>query len=672
LEYSGRSTTPIYPSDGHFTITPNSWSGANTILISNDPLAGVPPHSLLTGYTVPFTLHFVSITNPDNFLIFEVTAVNALAGGDFTINGSVISYGTEPAIDERFCINASQNGKDANCQLQYKWSAQGLSYLVPSQTLMTATGSFTASTVFSNFLGLSYTGYPGNNYTNYLSGITSAYFLITKTNDPDYYMGFQGNLYTQIATQTIFKIVDNTYSSSALGAGTPTNNDILCVTIHPLSTVNTTGTTVCSNISAITINFTSVTTGDTLTFTLPPGLGIQAGDDIKIIYTPNPNVQVLGTVISYDPDGASPNIQVLVELVLNDGYTAGLVNQSLTCYELITNQAEFIFQKTLFVDPNGDDVVASDVTPYGGILNPPFQTIQAAVDYIEDHYTIGDLTIHVFAGLYDVSATDPIRVGFTGGTASLVNVNLYMEDGVIIKDNSSTASTDPNNPDYLFIMAGSRPTISGYGTISATAGPAGFLHYVNVIRLNHGEIARIQVERIDANFRYNVGYVFYYPVGSDKLTSTIFEGEVKINDLNHGLLRMSGGTEQKLFEFKHDTNITILRNQNNVGYEPVVLSGQSVAIVRGDWYYAPYDSTDDRSIFNFGSTGSTYVFDGADIYVTSGSSNNYIINTNSLNNCRIEVRERSITNGYINPADTIINYSFGVLEQGVPITPNKL
>lgn len=221
-------------------------------------------------------------------------------------------------------------------------------------------------------------------------------------------------------------------------------------------------------------------------------------------------------------------------------------------------------------------------------------------------------------------------------------------------------------------MAGSRPTISGYGTISATAGPAGSLHYVNVIRLNHGEIARIQVERIDANFRYNVGYVFYYPVGSDKLTSTVFEGEVKIKDKNHGLLRMSGGNETKLFEFKHDSNITILENQNNAGYEPVVLSGQSVAIVRGDWYYAPFDLSDDRSIFNFGSTGSTYVFDGVDIYVTSGSVNNYIINTNSLSNCRIEVRERSTTNGYINPSDSIINYSFGVLEQGVPITPNKL
>ena len=35
-------------------------------------------------------------------------------------------------------------------------------------------------------------------------------------------------------------------------------------------------------------------------------------------------------------------------------------------------------------------------------------------------------------------------------------------------------------------------------------------------------------------------------------------------------------------------------------------------------------------------------------------------------------RERTTTNGYIDPNDSIINYSFGVLEQGVPITPNKL
>jgi len=563
--------------------------------------------------------------------------------------------------------------KGFNCQLQYKWSTLGLSSSVPQQTLLLSTGSFSASTVFSNFVGLSYTGYPGNDYTNFLSGITSAYFLITQLTDPDYYVAFQGNLLTQNSTQTIFKIVDNTFSSSSpIGSGTPANDEILCVSINPINVNNTTGSTGCNNISAITIDFTAVTVGSTINFTLPPNLGIQSGDEIKIIYQPDPNVQVLGTISSYSPTGPSPNTSVLVELVLNDGYDVGPVDQTSTCYEIVINNSEFIFQKTLFVDPNGDDTVATDVVPYGGTLNPPFQTIQSAVQYIEDHYTSGDVTIHVFAGLYSVSAVDPIRVGFTGGTASLVNVNLYLEDGVIIKDNGTLASTNPSNPDYLFIMAGQRPTISGYGTISATGGPTGSLHYVNIILLNHGEIARIQVERIDASFRENIGYVFYYPLGSDKLTSTVFEGEVKINDVNHGLLRMSGGNETKLFEFKHDSNITILKNQNNNGYQPVVLSGQSVAIIRGDWYYNPQGASDDRSIFHFGSTGSTFIFDGADIYITSGSNDNYIFETNGLTNCRIEVRERTTTNGYIDPNDSIINYSFGVLEQGVPITPNKL
>ena len=201
---------------------------------------------------------------------------------------------------------------------------------------------------------------------------------------------------------------------------------------------------------------------------------------------------------------------------------------------------------------------------------------------------------------------------------------------------------------------------------------SGSLKYINIILLNHEELARIQVKRIYADFRDNIGYVFYYPVGSNKTTSTIFEGEVKISDVNRGLLKISGGTAQKIFEFEHDSNITIIKNQNGAGREPVVLSGDSVAIIRGDWYFQPNDVGNPRTIFHFGSTGSTYVFDGADIYVTSGSVNNYIFNTNSLSNCRIEVRERSTTNGYINPSDSIINYSFGVLEQGVPITPNKL
>ena len=221
-------------------------------------------------------------------------------------------------------------------------------------------------------------------------------------------------------------------------------------------------------------------------------------------------------------------------------------------------------------------------------------------------------------------------------------------------------------------MAGARPSISGYGIISATAGPAGSLHYVNVILLSHTELARIQVKRIDAAFRENAGYIFYIPVGTDKTTSTTFDGEVKISDFNHGVLRISGGTTTKLFEFNHESNITIIKNQNNTGFQPVVLSGQSVGIIRGDWYFQPNDVGDPRSLFVYQSTGSTYVFDGVDVYVTSGSVNNYIINTNGLTNCRMEVRETSMTNGYIDPTDSIINYSFGVFEQGVPITPNKL
>lgn len=563
--------------------------------------------------------------------------------------------------------------KGFNCQLQYKWSTLGLSNPVPQQTLLMSTGAFSASTIFSNFVGLSYTGYPGNDYTNYLSGITSGYFLITQLTDPDFYMGFQGNLIAQNNSQTVFKIVDNTFSSSSPdGIGTPAVDEILCVTIHPLSTVNTSGGTGCSNISAITIDFTAVTVGSSITFTLSPDLGIQAGDEIEIIYTPDPNVRVIGTITSYDPSGPPNNTVVLVELVFNDGYDVGPVDQNSTCYEVVTNNSEFIFQKTLFVDPNGDDSIAADVTPYGGTLNPPFKTIQAAVQYIQDSYTSGDVTIHVFAGLYDVTTANPIRVGFTGGSASLVNVNLYMEEGVIIRDSSTSASTNPNDPDHLFIMAGSKPTISGYGTISATAGPTGFAHYVNVILFYHSELARIQVKRIDAAFRQNMGYVFYFPVGGDKLTSVFFEGEVKINDVNHGLLDMSGGTTTKLFEFDHSSNITILKNQNNTGFQPCVLSGQSVAIIRGDWYFQPNDIGDPRSLFVYQSTGSTYVFDGVDVYVTSGSVNNYIINTNGLSNCRMEVRERSTTNGYIDPSDSIFNYSFGVFEQGVPITPNKL
>jgi len=681
MYYSGTSTSPPASlTSGYFNVQPNLWSsGIGAINFSNNSINGVNPRDYLTGFTIPFTLQLISITDPTDYLIVEVTSVGVPGLNNyFGVVCSVLSIGGTPTINDRFCINATQNGTNSECQMRYKFNSnQNVSNGITSEYIKMSTGGFTLNPTNPTFIGISFTGYSSNDFRNYLSGITSAYFFITKKEDPEYYAAFQGNLYTQNTSQplgsSIFKIINNTFSSSdPNGSGSPSNNDILCIDIDPLTSVNSTGTTVCNNISGISINFTSVTVGDQITFTLASDLGLIAGDIIRIVYQPDPNVQVIGVIDSYDPDGASPNITITVELVVNDGYNAGTVDQSVTCYETVNNFSEFTFQRTLFVDPNGDDNVASSVTPYGGQLNPTFQTIQGAVDYIEDHYTDGDVTIHVFAGLYNVSANNPIRVGFTAGTASFVNVNLYLEDGVIIKDNSLIVSTDPNNPDYLFIMAGGRPTISGYGTISATAGPAGSLHYCNVILLRHTELARIQVERIDANFRYNVGYVFYVPVGSDKQISTFFDGEVKINDLNHGLLRMSGGTETKLFEFNHESNITILKNQNNSGYEPVVLSGQSVAIVRGDWYYQPNDVTDDRTIFNYGSTGSTYVFDGVDIYVTSGSVNNYIINTNGLTNCRMEVRERSTTNGYINPTDSIINYSFGVLEQGVPITPNKL
>jgi hypothetical protein len=594
-----------------------------------------------------------------------------------------------PTINKTVIWNESEGrfnlGGYSDCQLQYIWSTGSTQDTIPEQNLRTSTQNFSINTASEwNFIGLSYTGYPGNDYKSYLSGITSAYFFVTKSSDPNYYMAFQGNLLAQSDDITVFKIVNNTFSSSdPVGSGTPDNGDILCVDIDPISYNSSSGGTVCSNISAITINFTSVTVGDTITFTLPPDLDIQTGNEIRIIYTPNPNIQIVGVVTSYDPDSGPPNTSVLVELVLNAGYTAGNVNENVTCYEIITISSDFIFRRTLFVDMNGDDTIGASVSPVGGILNPPFKTIQGAIDYITTNISsfIGvDVTIHVFAGTYYVSTgaagdtgPGPIELGYDSGASANTRVHLYLEDGVYIVDNTSVTGGTSSNPVYLFKMQGSAPSITGYGVIK-TGGVLG-VNYCDVININQPINALIQVKRINHNFRGNIGKTFRHVRSQDKSTEVFFEGEVLIDNVNGALLHNQNshpnGTLMS-FEFGHNSKITIINNDSDAETNfPVVYSGTSTLFIRGDWYHKPSISYAGK-IFWYFDNKSVYIFDGADIFLQVTAPNNYFITTSNVNNCVMEVRETSFSNGYVDNTYPITNYSGGFLFQGASIKPNQL
>lgn len=574
--------------------------------------------------------------------------------------------------------------KGFDCQLQYIWSTNTISAPVPTQTLMLANGDFNNTSPSANFLGLSYTGFPGNDYKNYLSGITSAHFFITQLTDPEYYVAFQGNLLVQNNNQTVFKIINSTFSSSdPNGLGTPNDGEILCVSIIPSASQNITGDTVCSNISAITIDFTSVTVGDVINFTLPPNLGLQTGDEIRIIYIPDPNVQVIGVIDAYDPTGSGPNTSVTIELIFNDGYTAGQVDENDTCYEVETYNSEFIFKRTLFVDMNGDDDVASNVSPIGGTLNPPFQTIQGAIDYITTNLAsfIGrDVTIHVFAGTYYVShgsagdtGPGPIELGYATWPGSTIRVHLYLEDGVYIEDNSSITGGTVSNPVYLFKLQGPAPSISGYGVIKS-GGVVG-VNFCDIFRIEQPSSALIQVKRINHEFRQNIGKTFRHVRTEDKLTEVFFEGEVYINNVNGALLHNQNshpsGTLMS-FEFGHNSKITILNNDSDSGTNhPVVYTGTSTVFVRGDWYHKPNTNYNGK-IFWYFNNQAVYIFDGADIYLSVTTVNNYFIGTNSISNCVMEVRESTYSNGYVDNTFPITNYSGGFLFQGASIKPNVL
>lgn len=573
--------------------------------------------------------------------------------------------------------------KGFDCQLQYIWSTNTISAPVPTQTLMLANGDFNNTSPSANFLGLSYTGFPGNDYKNYLSGITSAYFFITQHTDPEYYVAFQGNLLVQNNNQTVFKIVNSTFSSSdPNGLGTPTDGEILCVSIIPSASQNITGDTGCSNISAITIDFTSVTVGDVINFTLPPNLGLQTGDEIRIIYIPDPNVQVIGVIDAYDPTGSGPNTSVTIELIFNDGYTAGQVDETDTCYEVETNNSEFIFKRTLFVDMNGDDDVASNVSPIGGTLNPPFQTIQGAIDYITTNLTsfVGrDVTIHVFAGTYYVShgsmgdtGPGPIELGYTTWPGSTIRVHLYLEDGVYIEDNSSSSGGTESSPVHLFKLEGPAPSISGYGVIKCAG--SGYQNWCDVFKLVHPTSANIQLKRINHTFRYNHGRTFKHIKTQSKSTEVYFEGEIYIDNPAGGVLYNQDLVQSATymsFQFGHNTKVTIKGTDSNE-FIPVYYSGNSTLIIRGDWYHQP-SAMETGRIFLFVDNQSVYIFDGADIYlqVTAFPTLKFFIDS-ITSGSMIEVRETTYSNGYVDNNPPITNNTGGFLFQGANIKPNIL
>lgn len=560
---------------------------------------------------------------------------------------------------------------DGGCQLVYQWNTTSPVTQAPSQgQLSITTSSFSASTSGFNYIGFSLTSYTGNDLTNYLTGITNASFVITLQNDPSYFMAFNANILATSNGVIVYDIIENTFSSSSPPAsGTPENGELLCVSITPISVSSSTGGTSCENIESIGINFSGAAINDNITFTIASGLTINTGINMQLTYTPDPSIFVIGEVTNYNVSTGS--ITINLTYISSDGYCCGAADENDVCYYLTIENDLFIFQRTLFVDPNGDDVLASSVFPYGGTLHQPFKTIQSAIQYIDDNYTYGDVTVHVFAGAYNVTTETPIRVGIEGNNT---NIHLYLEDGVRINCMATNPSTSANNPDYYFILQGGRPSISGYGLIKISGDVGATQTYIDAFRIINPVECKIQVKRIDSSLRETMGSVFYYPYSADTTSSTYFEGEVLTTyGVKNSLLDMSGFSKTKTFEFGHNSTINLTGYDS--AYEMIKIGKESDVIVRGTWYIDAQSGN--GTIFFPYDTSCKIVFDGCDICYKNSELGNPMTSNNLISNLSggdvyIEVRERCITSGYIHDNQNVINISYGVIEQNIPMSPKIL
>ena len=623
--------------------------------------------NILTGFTLPFTLQIIGIDNPESYLIYNVQNVQD-QGTNVILTVEILSYGDVGIIGDSYCFNLSQNGLNAECQMVYEWSGGFNGYLTSNN-----------GTLNADYFYLSYTGSNGNIWTNYLTGHTGNFALVaTAYDDPTLYLAFQSSVVITTTGFLILQVNQQTlsYSSTNFSVGQE-----LCVQITPIGDVLQPAECLTTSQG---IDFGTVEVGDTLILDAPYGISLTVGSLVHIYVQNSPNAFVQLQVTSYIEDDSGVPFSGSVTgttTVVSTGTTTGVEYD--LCFIPFPTTDAFIFRRTLFVDMNGNDSIGASISPVGGILNPPFKTIQAAIDYINTNissYVAVDVTIHVFAGTYYVSTgaagdtgPGPIELGFTSVLGSFTRVHLYLEDGVYIVDTTTVVGGTAANPVYLFKLQGPAPSISGYGVIKS-GGVVG-VNFCDIFRIEQPSSALIQVKRINHEFRQNIGKTFRHVRTQDKLTEVFFEGEVYINNVNGALLHnLNSHPSGNLmsFEFGHNSKITILNNDSDSGTNhPVVYTGTSTVFVRGDWYHKPNTNYNGK-IFWYFNNQAVYIFDGADIYLSVTAVNNYFIGTNSISNCVMEVRESTYSNGYVDNTFPITNYSGGFLFQGASIKPNVL
>ena len=584
-----------------------------------------------------------------------------------------------PTIDKTVKWDTSEgifnlsDGYESTCQIIYQWNTTtDFTDPLSSGQLVLSNHSFSASTgIFGNILAISLTSYTNNDLTNYFNSFSSASFVITQLNDPSIFITFNASVINVGADTIIFAVDYNTISSSSPPiSGSPNNGELLCLDITPLNAISYSGSTTgaCENIEAISINFSTLSIGDSQNLTISSGLTINDEDLIRVTYTPDPTIYVIGYVDSYNV--STGEMTIIIIYLYNDGYSGNSVNQDVTCYFGVSDSIEFIFKRTLFVDPNGDDEISSQLVPIGGSLHPPFRTIQAAIDYVHTNSTyFNEVTIHVFAGTYNVTEQDGYRLELGHDS---IQMNLYLEDGVIINCSAVSPSTAYTDPSFFINMLGTqRPSISGHGLIQ-TSGTENDSAFVSVFKLESSKGCEILVKRINGKLRSNRGVVFY-DVTNDSGSRTYFEGEILISDSpNLGLLAMSADSKTKIFEFGHNTNVTM--EGQDVGYVtgsferlPIMIFDNSQVFLRGSWYMDS-QSGPDTILWVFSSNSKT-IFDGADMYLYT--TNSTLINNQSGGEIQFETRETSTTTGVINTPNIIMTVP-GLFLEHYDITPIKL
>lgn len=518
--------------------------------------------------------------------------------------------------------------------------------------------------------GLNYTTNDGDNWENWLDSFNS-FNVKFKDTTTGAYSGFLLTNVTHESGSHLTGIID---WSTFVESGDFASSENICVDITP-SDVSSDVT--CFDSSTV-VDF-GTTASYATTINAPVGLGLGSTNSQVVVYnTADAENLVVIQVSSYveDYDIMSATISGTVSANVGSGTASQL------CFIPQNGgsaNSGYLYEKTLFVDPNGNDELAANFL-IGGSKNQPFKTIQAAMTYASQNYTNEHaINVHVFAGVYTVSNENPIVF-----PNQRPHTNLHLDDGVRINDfeNNDQLNTTYDDRGHLIKMQG-RCSITGQGMISMIG--ASGIHLDVIYITNSADEADIQLKRINMNSNgLSSGYAIYRENAGAKNSIAKFDGEIKIGNDNNGILltNSDSGIDDSFFVFSDDcifdvdsTSVSTSLITSYDSSETGNLAGSTTIYLRGKCRVYSNQTTGSISVIyidvNDSSTAAlNCVFDGFECSVATNQDPqpaHYLIdNDASLDSITFSTLSKSTTNCYLDQSNTTFtNETTGVLSLGV-------